>query len=84
MKCAHRSYKTQPAIASAVPMKLERWTVRGGDVATQFLRQLAVGLITGGVIGLAFMPEEQNVLGIFPVSIGMFLALIGLIKRKAE
>ena len=65
-------------------MKLKRWKTRGGGVTSQFMRQLAVGLITGGVIGLAFMPPGQNQFGIFPVSIGVFLALIGLIHKKEE
>lgn len=84
MKCSHRSYKTQPAIAPAVPMKLKRWKTRGDAVISQFIRQLSVGLITGGVIGLAFMPPGQNQFGIYPVGIGMFLALIGLMQSKEE
>ncbi len=65
-------------------MKLKQWTVRGGDVTSQFLRQLAVGLITGGVIGMAFMPPEQSYYGIYPISIGMILALIGLLESREE
>lgn len=59
-------------------MKLKRWRIRGDAVASQFILQLSVGLITGGIIGLAFMPAGQNYFGLFPVGIGMFLALVGL------
>lgn len=65
-------------------MKQKRLKTRGDAVTSQFLRQLAVGLITGGVIGLAFMPPGQNQFGIYPVGIGVFLALIGLIQSIEE
>ena len=65
-------------------MKLKRWVFRDADTRGQLYRQLAVGLITGGVIGLSFMPTLQFHIGIIPIVFGAYFGLIGALEREED
>ena len=65
-------------------MKPKRWKFREHDgIVHQSCRQLAVGLITGGVIGLTFMPSNFAgfLTGIIPVIVGTVFLAIGVLER---
>ena len=65
-------------------MKLQRWRFRDADTRDQFYRQLSVGLITGGIIGMSFMPTEQFYFGIIPICAGAMLGLTGLLHSPED
>ena len=67
-----------------VPMKLKRWTFRDADTRDQFYRQLSVGLITGEIIGMSFMPTKQLHYGIVPICAGVILGLTGLLHSPED
>ena len=65
-------------------MKPNRWKFREHDgIVHQSCRQLAVGLITGGVIGLTFMPFTVVgfLTGIMPVVVGTVFMFVGVLER---
>ena len=66
-------------------MKPKKWKYRENDaIVFQFSRQLAVGLITGGIIGLAFTPTTSTglVTAAAPIVIGTAFAVGGLLERR--
>lgn len=65
-------------------MKLQRWRFRDAGTRGQFYRQLSVGLITGGVIGISFMPTGQFYYGFVPICAGAMLGLTGLLHSPKD
>ena len=65
-------------------MRLRRWKFRDDSIVSQFQRQLAVGLITGGVVGMALMPTDRFYFGALPVVIGVYFALVGLMESTGD
>ena len=61
-------------------MRLRWWKFRDDSIVSQFHRQLAVGLITGGVVGMALMPTGQFYFGALPVVFSLYFALVGLME----
>ena len=67
-----------------VHMRLRRWKFRDDSIVSQFQRQLAVGLITGGGVGMALMPTDRFYFGALPVVIGVYFALVGLMESTGD
>ena len=65
-------------------MRLTRWKFRDDSIVSQFHRQLAIGPITGGVVGMALMPTDQFYFGALPIVIGLYFVLVGLTESTED
>ncbi len=65
-------------------MRLRRWKFRDDSIVSQFHRQLAMGLITGVVVGMALMPTDQFYFGALPIVLGLYFALVGLTESTED
>lgn len=67
-------------------MKLDRNERRRSAKLKEYLRQLSIGLVTGGTIGFAFspMPFEAASFAILPLGTGIAAGVLGLIDSEED
>lgn len=60
---------------------MRRWGIEiVPDAVRPYLRNVSVGLIVGGILGIAI--SMPNWFGLFPSSIGLILGVVGCVRLK--